>query len=268
MHEPDQSTSAREFVEAVQDELVNQNGQSMVRFLVRWDRRLWLRKPHASWPEMLGYRLAGSWLNIPETIPGSEAPGAMSLSGAVATDAQGPLIRVGQTLTLNELPIRDLDEAIASELAYSVWVRRRDPSYWNRVYVDGVPVFFDHHIAFGTEHDHRSLDGFLSPGPDGGYAGQWRLRTLGQSGVPTTMGERALPRHIAVHRVRKPEDFWRHLDRTVRRIQTISDADLQTAVWQAAAPRIVASWLAEWRDELPEAVRRLKFKPILEAPDG
>ncbi len=49
------------------------------------------------------------------------------------------------------------------------------------MYVDGVPVFFDHHIPFGNEADHRSLAGFLTPGPDGGYASQWRLRELGQA---------------------------------------------------------------------------------------
>jgi len=255
----------RELAEAIGDQLVDQNGRSRLPFLVLWNDQVWMQNPNARWPEVLGYRLAGFWLNIPETIPGVQATGAVRLTGGALPTTAAPLIRIGQTLARTDLPIRDLDEAIAGELAYSVWIRRRDPSAWNRVYVDGVPLFFDHHIAFGTEPDHQALAGFLAHGPDGGYAGQWRLRELGQDEVPTTMGERALPRHIAVHRVRSCDAFDRHLDNAVRRILRVTNLELNYAVRSAGAPAIVASWLAYWRDELPEGVQRLR--PILDRAD-
>jgi len=254
-----------EFLSATSDELIDQHGRSMRPYVVKWNGRLWLKKPNGRWPEILGYQLAGSWLNIPETISGWRAREAIDLTGTIVPMTEEPLIRIGQTLAHEELPVGDLDQAIAGELAYSVWIRRRDPSAWNRVYLDGVPVFFDHHIAFGNEADHRPLAGFLAPGHGGGYASQWRLRELRQDEVPTTTSERALPLHIAVQRVRSRAAFDRHLDDAVRRILAVTDPELEKVVNASGAPTIVALRLAHWRDELPQAMEQLR--PILEQPE-
>ncbi len=185
--ESDGLRAMRQSVETIEAELRNIHDEPMIGFLVVWDGRLWLRKPNGTWPEVLGCRLGQSWLNVAETVAGSEASGATDLNGAPIETAGGPpLVRVGQTSAVDGLPIRDLDEAIASELAFSLWTRRRDAGAWNRVYLEGVPVFFDHHIAFGTEDDHRSLDGFFKRGSNGGYARQWRLKRLENGEVPTT----------------------------------------------------------------------------------
>jgi len=254
-----------EFLSAASDDLIDQHGRSMRAYVVKWNGQVWLIKPNGRWPEILGYQLAGSWLNIPETISGWQATDAIDLTGIIVPTTQEPLIRIGQALARDEFPVGDLDQAIAGELAYSVWIRRRDPSAWNRVYVDGVPIFFDHHIAFGNEADHRSLAGFLTPGSDGGYASQWRLRELRQEEVPTTTSERALPLHIAVQRVRSRGAFDRHLHDAVRRILAVTDPELEKVVKASGAPTIVALRLAQWRDELPQAIEQLR--PILDQPE-
>jgi len=257
--ESDGLRAMRQSVETIEAELRNIHDEPMIGFLVVWDGRLWLRKPNGTWPEVLGCRLGQSWLNVAETVAGSEASGATDLNGAPIETAGGPpLVRVGQTSAVDGLPIRDLDEAIASELAFSLWTRRRDAGAWNRVYLEGVPVFFDHHIAFGTEDDHRSLDGFFKRGSNGGHASQWRLKRLENGEVPTTMGERALPREHGVHRIRSADEFERHLDRAIEKIQGISDAELRAAVSLSDAPAWVSPLLTEWRDELPLAVQRLR----------
>ncbi len=122
-------------------------------------------------------------------------------------------------------------------------------------------MFFDHHIAFGCEADHRALDGFLAEGPDGGNVGQRRLQQLEADVSPTTLSERALPRHVGVHRVRDSPAFDHEVARTTERIRQTSEEEIRTAVTAATAPPEVADWLIEWRDELPMAI--VKWRPIL-----
>ena len=97
------------------------------------------------------------------------------------------LVRFGPSYELNELPIQDLDTSIASELVYSAWVRRRDAHSFNRTYLKGVPVFFDHETAFLAEPDLSDLEFFFQKGKDAGYAGNWRLKTLPEDHTPKTM---------------------------------------------------------------------------------
>jgi hypothetical protein len=127
-------------IEKWRDELRRKDGESMLANLVVWDERLWLRKPNGTWPEILAYRLGGSWLNVAEVVPGADVIGATTLSCDPLPVSSDPLIRVGQDCTPADLIERDLDAAIASELVFSVWIRRRDAHPWNRVYVAGVPI--------------------------------------------------------------------------------------------------------------------------------
>jgi hypothetical protein len=87
------------------------------------------------------------------------------------------LVRVGQKYSKAELPLQDLDAAVAGELVFSVWVRRRDVHSFNRVYnSDHIPVFFDLHAALnGLEgEDFRAIAKFF---PDNrGVASAWRVK--------------------------------------------------------------------------------------------
>jgi hypothetical protein len=86
------------------------------------------------------------------------------------------IVRPIQEYGLDELTLKDLDEAVASELVLSLCIRRRDTHAGNKGYVDGVPVFFDHHIAFDEYGDVvQTAEQFFAENGDGGYASKWAL---------------------------------------------------------------------------------------------
>lgn len=86
------------------------------------------------------------------------------------------LVRLGHSYRLEELPCKTLEETVASEFVYSVWIRRRDAHIENRVYVNGIPIFFDFHIAFLGEPELANIDVFFSQIQDHGRAGLWRIK--------------------------------------------------------------------------------------------
>lgn len=76
------------------------------------------------------------------------------------------LIRLAQDYSLDELPQKDLDSAMAGEFVFSLWVRRRDPDHYNRAYTkEGIPVFFDLNACLNThldfEKDLTDIDHFF-----------------------------------------------------------------------------------------------------------
>jgi hypothetical protein len=170
-----------------------------------------------------------------------------------------PLVRLGQTYSLDELPIRHNDNAVAAELVFCLWVRRRDPHAWNRVYVQGVPMFFDQHVSF----DQRPLDEFFVMGPDGSHPPRWRVRTFETSeGAPFTQGERdaarPLAHEIGLHRVRSVTAFNEAFDATADHIEKL-DADwISHQVQIAGAPAGLPTFLERTRAELPAAIARLR----------
>jgi hypothetical protein len=124
-----------------------------------------------------------------------------------------------------------------------------------------VPVFFDHHIAFGAEVENYEISSFFRSGGDGGYAGRWRVRTLPLSEEPTTQGERFFSGgQMAVHRVRDPSAFEVHLSRAADHIRQIKDAELCDAAeaLRAGDAKSIASFLIATRDSLDDALERLR----------
>jgi hypothetical protein len=246
-------------------ELANYNGASIVPRLVNWDDKCWYQKPGSSWQELLAHRLGDSWLNVADAVRPTVAAGAIYSNGTpfdAVGDAASCLVRVIQDYKLDELAERDLDKAVASELIFSLWVRRRDTHAWNRAYVDGIPGFFDHHVAFGEDATSRSLEGFFRDGGDAGYAGRWRTWELGEGEVPTTVSERGLApvSGLAIHRVRSLECFDKHLDVVAQHIASFDEKELKTLATDAGAPepQSVAQLLVQTRDELPKALTRLR----------
>ena len=97
----------------------------------------------------------------------------MLAAGASSDDTA--LVRLAQSYSVRELPQRDLDSAVAGELVFSLWVRRRDPDVWNRTYVDpGIPVFYD--LTASLDDDPSLLDAraFLARNVYG-HGGSWRV---------------------------------------------------------------------------------------------
>ncbi len=246
-------------------DLQNHRGDSITSDLVWWDGRLWYAKvPHGSpWPEMLAYRLAGRWLNIADVAYPDEAEDAYWLDGRPFTETNPnarALVRLGQDHAVDELPVQDHDEAMAGELVFSVWIRRRDAHPGNRAYVAGLPIFFDHHIAFGAESQNVPLDTFFRFGEDAGHAGRWRVRRLGDI-IPTTESERlAAGKEYAIHRVHDLAAFDRHLNSAAARIQGMDADGIREHVIRsgAADPRPIVDLLVATRNELDDGVDRLR----------
>jgi hypothetical protein len=245
-------------------DLVNHDGRSIASQLVCWRERWWRQKPGEGWREILAYRLGGSWLNVAEAIGPSEVDGGIRWGGGPfnpGLDPTSSLIRLIQDCRVEEFPEQDPDRATAAELVFSLWVRRRDAHAWNRAYVDGVPAFFDHHIAFGAEEANDSLDGFFRDGGDVGYVSRWRVRALPEGERLATAGERRLGLGaLAVHRVHDLEAFDAHLDAAAGRIAGFREEDLCAHARDAGAPEPerVGRFLLRSQDELPEALRRLR----------
>jgi hypothetical protein len=246
-------------------------GGSIVSDIVTWDGHRWFRKFCAAWPELLGYRLARDWANVATVIDPGEVVGATFLNGKAlepAVRGASVLVRLADSYSPPDLVVASLDEAMARELAFSLWIRRRDAHPWNRGYVDGVPIFFDHHIAFGVEAENTTVEGFFRRGGDGGYAGRWRVMQLPQDVVPTTRTERDYSGlQWAVHRVQSVEAFEHYLDIAVEEIMAIRRPQLDTEAQLAAAdrPEAVVDFLESSRVEVPAAIARLRqtvYEPL------
>ncbi len=126
----------------------------------------------------LTYLIAKEWLNIPEVIiPSAKVLEALEknvsqrIGEKINPDAF--LVRLVQDYKETEIPIKELDYAMATEIAFSTWIGRRDAHACNRAFKNGIPMFFDFGIAFGVEHQD-----FLRSGPDAGYAGNWRFSKI------------------------------------------------------------------------------------------
>ncbi len=96
------------------------------------------------------------------------------------------LVRLASTYTLDDLPNKDIEKAVATELVYSVWIRRRDTHVDNRAYISGVPIFFDHQTAFLSEPHFAHSTIFFMHAPDHGHAPFWRVKQIPQTTVMTT----------------------------------------------------------------------------------
>jgi hypothetical protein len=239
-------------------------GSSVIPQLVNWNGKCWRHKPGDGWREILAYELGSSWLNVAEAISPVGIVGATRCDGTAvdpSADPSSALVRLIQDQFVGGFVEPDHDRAMAAELAFSLWIRRRDAHSWNRAYVAGIPGFFDQHVAFGAEVANRSLDGFFRHGVDAGFASQWRVRSFPDGFQPTTRSERGLhSRELAIHRVHNVSAFDGYLDLSVQKIRQFGRAEIEALVARSGAPEPdeVTGFLLRWADELPEAVRRLR----------
>lgn len=145
--------------------------------------RMWVLKhngnPDSEKRDLLGFLLGKDFGNIAEVKLLTEQelenikqfvtrPDALSVNNTF-------LVRLAHSYSAEELPCKTIEEAVATELVYSVWIRRRDAHIDNRVYVKGIPIFFDFHVAFLGETEIADINVFFSQTQDYGRAGLWRV---------------------------------------------------------------------------------------------
>lgn len=226
------------------DALVNWCGTPFP--IVERDGGWWLRKP-AGRREYLGHLLTHGRLNVPEVRldPVTDERGR-SWAWVRIVDGSTPL------------PIGDLDEAAAAEMVFSLWIRRRDAHAHNRVYVAGIPAFFDHGSAFRR----IDLDTFFGEDLDAGYPSRWRVEPTAGNPDTESVRRRTVATGMAVHPIRDLDHFDVQLDRWVGMLAMATPEALSALVAAAgftgpAVARLTRT-LVRSRDELPEAVARLR----------
>ena len=171
----------QEFIDRLRDELRDDWNRVDPYKVISFCGKTWFIKscpedPESKNRDLLAFLLGGSWLNIPEVrLLSSEEFRALfqkkaELFGEKASEQNTYLVRLVQDYGIGEIPLQNFDSAIASEIAFSIWIRRRDAHSGNRAFVHGIPMFFDFHIAFGGESED-----FFRGGPGGGYVENWRL---------------------------------------------------------------------------------------------
>lgn len=150
------------------EHLRNWTGPISPSRIVDHNGALWYHKPLATSDavrrELLAFRLGAGLVNVAEVVP---APPHLA-----AREPHSVLVRLASEHKRRSLPHRTLDEAVAGEIVFSLWTRRRDAHLYNREYVGGVPVFFDHGASL--EPRPTPIGEFLASS-DPGYAGSWRL---------------------------------------------------------------------------------------------
>jgi hypothetical protein len=216
------------------------------RWVVKWDGR----------KELLGHALAHGMLNV------AEVRLARRTYGLPAPEV---LVLLAYEYGKPALPIQDLDESVASELAFSMWIRRRDTHAFNRAYVDGIPLFFDHGAAFDPT---ESLEAFLRPGDDFGYVPSWRVEVVDEP--PTTMGMRRRTQSsgLALHAISDRTRFFRHLEAWIERLSQRDRAEVEECVrsvgFRGEEGAVITKMLNRTQVELPEALAGVRT--LLELP--
>ena len=147
--------------------------------------------------DLLGYLLAKEFCNIAEVKLLSDAEHA-DIKTLIGLDIESTpqntfLVRLAHSYKLDELPQRTIEKAVATELIYSVWIRRRDTHSMNRVYVEGIPLFFDHQTAFlgDIENSHSTV--FFKNSPDHGHPASWRIKVMLATEKMDTIKARNVP---------------------------------------------------------------------------
>lgn len=127
--------------------------------------------------ELLAFNLGNKIANIAEVklLSKEETEQIRKLLKDDFSNKMTYLVRLADSYSLESLPIEELEEAVAVELVFSLWIMRRDIHARNRVYVeDKIPVFFDHGTSFLREPTLSDIDKFFQDTGEG-HGGNWRV---------------------------------------------------------------------------------------------
>lgn len=176
------------------------------------------------------------------------------------------LVRLGSTYSLAELPCKTLESAVAVELVYSLLIRRRDVHLDNRVYVEGVPVFFDHQTAFLGEPELADLGVFFKEPPgDHGRASAWRVVVSKRTW--TTRDARAEIIRVGqrvggYHYVRDMAEFKEDLQRAVEVVSGIDIEQQKDLIrvcgFEETQTEKITAFLKNNQQDLSEGISRME----------
>lgn len=195
--------------------------------IIKIDDRLWKlkvdRPEDQRKREKLAYTLGSLWLNIApvEYLTKEDLEKIKSLginTGNALNSVNIYVVRLVESFAKEEINIKNLTEAAAGELAFSLWIRRRDAHVNNRSYIGGVPMFFDHHIAFLAEKNQdkevlRTEDDFYTQEPR-----NWRIR-ITQDDITTAEARILQNNEQYIHFIHNIEDYKQALQDITKKIQ-------------------------------------------------
>jgi hypothetical protein len=160
-------------------ELVNWTGRALP--MIEIGGRRWVVKEtsaDAQRRELLVHSLARGIVNVaPVRRMGRRRARSLYRRELITSaTASGVLVLAALDVDERRLPLRSLDEAVAGELALSLWVRRRDADIWNRSHLEsGMPVFFDLNASLDFDPRSEDVETFFARNVYG-FAGSWRIR--------------------------------------------------------------------------------------------
>lgn len=195
--------------------------------LVNDGEKYWVRK-HKSGSvdeekrDYLGYLLGKGFANVAEVrlLNQEELNQIVNLAPTegLATTGNTFLVRLGGSYSLSELPCKTPEEAVATELVFSLWIRRRDTHERNRVYVENIPVFFDFETAFLGQKELSDINSFFSELGKEGHANRWRVRETKEN-MTTIKSRQTVIDH---HYVSNIEVFKHQVQLAVAKLQMIA----------------------------------------------
>lgn len=209
--------------------------------------------------DLLGYLLGSGFANTAE-VKLLEKDTHHQIKEVLSLDHRSTsqntfLVRSGESYTLQDLPCKTIDEAVAAELVYSVWARRRDAHVDNRVYTRGIPVFFDHQTAFLGEPHLASIKTFFSQTGGGwGDARMWRIKKVKR--ILTTEYARSFNREPfgAYHYLHSLENFQYYLGIKQKYIEEFPDDRMRESIgvcnFEKRAEEAIYDFLKKNRDNL------------------
>jgi hypothetical protein len=251
-------------------------GRDCVRNLISAGDQVWFLKSKSKAEkkrDLLASHLAAGWLNVAEardlTADEFRALQHLELLPASPLNAEGTyLVRFALDYDVKALAIRNPDVALAHELVFSLWVRRRDAHAFNRVYKDGVPIFFDFGTAFLGERRLVDLKKFFRRGPDPGWAGWWRLFPWRATGKDTYLLRQMenvsfkTDRPSVLIPVESYEAFFDGLRQCERKIAALAGdhilCGLEMAEFSRSQQQEIHTFLMDARDKLPVGVEMLR----------
>lgn len=161
------------------------------------------------------------------------------------------LVRLAHSYSLEKLPCKLLEEAVASELVYSTWIRRRDAHVDNRVYVKGIPLFYDYHVAFLGEPDLADIIVFFTQTSDYGRAGRWRIKLLNDYLTQLTRGISKVEMG-AYHFVNDLDSFYQHVEKSKAFLKEKVTSQIENLVQQAKFTSTIEKYCTEKKITLPK----------------